>query len=207
MNQSCLICGGTGTDAFMRPCPNCFKEKIKIVKDLYGVPVQYQNVAYDKSFLPEKEQKTYGKYMEDLLNEILTNYAFFQKNILICSRPNSGKTVWSYHLYSALSDKGYTIPKLRDILEVRDIMSSYKNVDEAELYSKARCAIIKIPRDCPPWLFDSVSSIIERRVRNNGFTIFLFGGSLDELKQLDRYEKMKYIMGSGAYNTIEIKSF
>ena len=170
MSQSCLICGGTLTDAFGRPCPNCAKSAIKIVKDTFGVPLQYQGVAFDKSMLPEKAQKTYGVFMEELLDEIITNYAFFQKNILICARPNSGKSVWTYHIYSTLASKGYEIPKLRDIVEVKEIMSSYKNVDEAELYSKARCAIIKIPRDCQPWLFDTISSIISRRVRNNGFT-------------------------------------
>ena len=115
--------------------------------------------------------------------------------MLICSRPNSGKTVWAYNLYSILSSKGYEIPTLRDIVEVRDILNSYSNKEEVNLISTARCAVIKIPRDLQPWMFDTISYLIERRVRNDGFTIFLFGGTEEDLKYI------------GAYNTIKIESF
>lgn len=207
MGVNCLKCGGTGFMLSGEPCPVCSAEMESAVPISQAVPVQYQGLKFDKSFLPEKEQKTYGVFMEELLETIIHDYAYYQKNILICSRPNSGKTIWAYNLYAILTSKGYEVPPLKDISEVRNILTSYENKDEANLFSTARCAIIKIPRDVQPWMFDTMSSIVERRVRSNGFTIFLFSGYIDDLKLLDKYDKLKYIRGSGSYNTVKIESF
>lgn len=207
MSQGCLICGGTLRDANGQLCPKCTEASKRITPVVAGIPAQYQGVAFDKSFLPMDMQGKYGEFMEDLMVTILNDIAFYQKNLIICSRPNSGKTVWTYNLYSELTAKGYHIPTLRDITEVREILNSFDKKEEAALYSEARCAIIKLPRDLQPWMFDTISYVLERRVRNNGFTIFLFGGSLDELKQLDKFGRLGYLRGTGAYNTVHIESF
>lgn len=207
MNINCIKCAGTGKMLNGEPCPDCSKDNEVLVPIVHGVPTQYQGIKFDKSFLPEKVQKTYGTFMEELLVTILHDYAFYQKNMLICSRPNSGKTVWAYNLYSELVSKGYNIPPLRDITEVRDILNSYSDKNEANLLSTARCAIVKIPRDIQPWMFDTMSYLVERRVRSNGFTIFLFGGTLEDLNMLDRFDKLRYLRGTGAYNTIKVESF
>lgn len=207
MSESCLICGGTLIDALGKPCPNCTKPGERLVPVVSGVPAQYQGVSFDKSFLPSDLQDKYGTFMEELLTTILSDIAFYQKNLVICSRPNSGKTVWTYNLYSELISKGYHIPQFRDITEVRNILNSYDNREEAALYSEARCAVIKLPRDMQPWMFDSISYIIERRVRNNGFTVFLFGGTVEELKKLDKFGGLNHLRGTGAYNTVKIESF
>ena len=205
--DTCLKCGGTGRLVNGTPCPDCSGTIIKSIPVVQGIPVQYQGVNFDKKFLPEKEQKTYGTFMEELLINIVNDFAFYQKNLLICSRPNSGKTVWAYSLISLLSAKGYTIPNLRDITEVRNILNSYDNKEEAALWSTARCAIIKLPRDMQPWMFDVMSYVIERRVRSDGFTIFLFGGTKDDLQFIDKYGRLQHLTGTGAYNTIKIESF
>lgn len=207
MSESCIKCGGTGILLNGKPCPDCSKEQIKMVPTVYGVPAQYQGIRFDKSFLPEKEQKEYGAFMEELLETIINDIAFYQKNLIICSRPNSGKTVWSYNLYSLVTAKGYEMPPLKDVTEVRNILNSYNDKELAQLYSTARCAIIRIPRDVQAWMFDTIAYIIERRVRSDGFTIFMFGGTEADLKAVDRFEKLKYLRGSGAYNTVSIKSF
>lgn len=207
MSESCLKCSGTGIMANGEPCPDCAKENIKMIPVAYGVPAQYQGIKFDKSFLPEKEQKTYGTYMEELMETIVNDFAFYQKNHLICSRLNSGKTVWAYNLYSILTSKGYDIPPLKDIVEVRNILNSYTDKELAQLYSTARCALIRIPKDVQSWMFDTMSYIIERRVRSNGFTVFMYAGLESDLKLADRYERLKYLKGSGAYNTVYVKSF
>lgn len=209
MADGCLICGGTGQDSFFKPCPNCSKDIIKMLPRVASVPVQYQGVRFDKSFLPQNMQGNYGTFMEELLMEITTNIGVFQKNIMICARPNCGKTIWAYTLYSILSSKGVQIPKLLDIIEVRNLLNSYskEHIEEATLLSNARCAIIKFPRDIQANMFDTLSTIVERRVRSNGFTIFLYSGDMDDLKAQDRFEKLRYIKGSGAYNSVLIKTF
>lgn len=206
MSSTCMKCGGTGLLVNGDLCPDC-TDNLKTVPIVSGIPAQYQGVAFDKKFLPEKEQGKYGTFMEELKSTILNDYAFYQKNLIICSRPNSGKTVWAYNLISELLAKGYNIPTLRDITEVRNIMNSYDNKEEAQLLSTSRCAIIKLPMDMQPWMFDTISYVIERRVRSDGFTIFLFGGSYDDLKSIDRFGKLRYLMGTGAYNTVKVESF
>lgn len=207
MNENCLICGGSGTDANGNPCPECSKKLIINVPVVGNVPPQYQGVAFDKSFLPTEEQGAYGKYMEELLQTIVNDIAFYQKNILICSRPNSGKTVWSYHLYSILSSNGYDIPPIKDLAEVKEILTSYADKDLAQLFISARCAIIRVPRDVQFWHFNTMASIVEKRVRSGGFTIFTYAGRFYDLKLADRDKQLKNIIGNGNYQTIEVKDF
>lgn len=204
---SCLKCAGDGKMIDGTLCPECSGALLKKIPIVQGVPVQYQGVSFDKKFLPEKEQKYYGAFMEELLLTIVNDYAFYQKNLIICSRPNSGKTIWAYSLMAALSSKGYHIPNLKDITEVRNILNSYEDKEEAVIWSTARCAIIKLPRDLQPWMFDTMSSIIERRVRSDGFTIFLFGGTKEDLQYIDKYNRLPNLLGTGAYNTIKLESF
>lgn len=206
-NYQCIHCGGDGKLGNGLPCPVCSANILKEIPIVQGIPIQYQGVRFDKKFLPDKEQDKYGTFMEELLITIVNDSNFYQKNLLICSRPNSGKTVWAYSLISLLMAKGIETPNLRDIIEVRQIMSSYENKEESMLWSTARCAIVKIPRDIQPWILDSITTIIERRVRSGGFTIFLYGGTKEELMHSDRFEKLKYVIGNGSYNTLRIESF
>ncbi len=192
-----------------KPCPNCTKDQYKIVPIVYGVPSQYQGVAFDKSFLPEHMQEKYGTFMESLLNEITTGIMTFQKNMLIAARPNCGKTIWFYNLYSKLQSKGYNIPLLRDVLEIRDMMQSptKENMEYMENFNKARIAICKVSQDSPPWVIDIIQSIVSRRVRNNGCTIFLFDGDFYEFEKKCQISKVISLKGSGAYNTLYIQQF
>ena len=103
--------------------------------------------------------------------------------------------------------KGYPTPPLMDIVEARNAMNSYEDKDLSRLLSTSRCAIIKIPRDMQFWMFDSMSYIIERRVRSNGFTIFFFGGTIEDLNILDKNKVLSYLRGSGSYNTVKVESF
>lgn len=207
MSQQCLICGGTLRTVDGEPCPVCSKVEVKVAPVVSGIPIQYQGVNFDKSFLPTNMQEVYGSFMEELMITILNDIAFYQKNMIICSRPNSGKTIWAYNLYAKIIAKGYKCPPLLDVVEVRDALNSYDNKELGNLLSTARCAIIKIPRDTQYWMFDSISYIIERRVRGGGFTIFLFGGTIDDLNRIDKNNTLSYLRGGGAYNTVKVESF
>lgn len=207
MSQTCLICGGTLRDANGNPCPVCTKAEVHTTPVVKGIPIQYQGVAFDKSFLPANMQEKYGSFMEELMTTILNDLAFYQKNMIICSRPNSGKTIWAYNLYAKMISKGYDVPPLLDVVEVRDALNSYENKELSRQLSTSRCAIIKIPRDMQFWMFDSISYIVERRVRGGGFTIFLFGGTVDDLNRIDKNGTLSYLRGGGAYNTVKVESF
>lgn len=211
MSNTCLECGGTGVLLDGRPCPVCSKERISkaISSSRYAtVPMQYQGVAYDKSFLPMEVQKTLGSYMEDLLSTISADYQIYQKNLLICSRPNSGKTIWAYNLITILSEKGYNIPTLMDLMTVREHLNYRSNDSELqELVQSSRGLIIRVPADVTYWMFDIMQAIIERRVARNGFTVFLYSGSGSKLKEADKNGVLRNILGSGAFHTIKMEDF
>lgn len=209
MNNGCLKCSGTGFLAGGTiPCPVCNSRHDEVLPTYEDVPIQYQGLVFDKDLLPHGMQDFYGKFMEELKQEILNNVSVFQRNTLICCRPNCGKSVWAYNIYSHLKSRGVTIPPIKDILEVRDIFNLVQN-DTTLLkeYSNSRLAIIKLPRHVTADMFDLMFTIIERRVRNNGCTIFLYGGTKDDLKKQDYFGKLKYLTGNGSFNSIKIESF
>ena len=211
MNTGCLECGGTGILLDGKPCPICGKERaLKIATSSYHatVPMQYQGVMFNKSFLPSKMQNTYGAYMEDLLNTIMGDYGMYQKNLLICSRPNSGKTVWAYSLITLLSDKGYDIPTVQNLMTMRELLN-YRTGDSdlQERVQSSRGLIVTIPADIQFWMFDIIQTIVERRVARNGFTIFLFSGSSSKLREADRDKKLNFLLGTGSFHTIKMEDF
>ena len=213
MPSDCLLCGGTGTILpDLKPCPNCapelFKAAMRSSRRGITIPMQYQGVEFDKSFLPENMQAGYGTFMEDLLRNIYTDYNIYQKNILICSRPNSGKTIWSYSLINILYSKGFSMPDIQDLLTVREILN-YK-VGDSQLYDEvvnARGLIVRLPSDMQFWMFDVIQTIIERRVAKNGFTIFLYNAGMERLKQADKYDVLSNIVGTGSFHTIKVEDF
>lgn len=209
MDTGCLLCGGTFTSNF-KPCPICCgddKKKLRLPK-YDEVPIQYQDVTFDKELLPDGLQGKYGEFMENLMKEIVNNASSFQRNTLICCRPNSGKTVWAYDLYTHLKYGGLEVPPIKDILEVRDIFNLVdKDVDMLKMFVRSRIAIVKLPRKMTADLFDYISMIVERRVRSNGCTIFLYGGTKSDLKNQDTFDKLKYITGNGSFNTVKVESF
>ena len=209
--SGCLKCGDTGTLVDGSPCPIC-KDKI-ISKAMRGrniaaVPTQYQGVSFDKSFLPFDEQKKYGAFMEDLLHTIYADCGLYQKNYLICSRPNSGKTVWGYTLITMLADKGFYLPPIMDLVAIRDVLNySTRDAEMSEAVQSSRGLIVRVPADAQFWMLDIILYILERRVARNGFTIFLYNGKYEQLKQCDKNDKLPYIIGSGAWHTVKLEDF
>lgn len=211
MGVHCLECGGSGVLLDGKPCPACAQERLEKAVSSHSsatVPMQYQGVVFDKSFLPMEMQKTYGSYMEDLLHTIANDYQMYQKNLLICSRPNSGKTVWAYNLITILSDKGYQIPTILDLMTVREHLN-YRSTDAElqELIQTSRGLIVRLPADMQFWMFDIIQTILERRVARNGFTVFLCSNGYEKLKEQDRNNALKFMLGSGAFHTIKLEDF
>ena len=207
MSQTCLICGGTRRTVDGKPCPNCCKNEPTPAPVVSGIPIQYQGVRFDKSFLPNSLQDKYGSFMENLLDTIINDIAFYQKNMIICCRPNSGKTIWAYNLMANLIANGYETPPILDLMEASDAMNSFEDREMSRLISTARCAVIKIPLDVQYWMLNSISSLVERRVRNGGFTIFIYGGTIEDLNRIDKNNVLSSLRGAGAYNTVKVEAF
>ena len=204
----CIKCGNTGKTAEGVLCDCGYMDQI-ILPPVMAVPLQYQNVIFHKSLLPKHLQGDYGKYMEGLIHNINHNLLTLHKNILVCAPPNSGKTVFAYTVYGLLFAKGFLLPKLMDLIEVRMLLTSYYAIDyeKFDVLSSAKVAIVKIPQDLPQKWTETISTLIERRVMNGCTTIFLFSGSIDDLKAQDRFGKWKSMIGDGYYHSIEVKNW
>ena len=211
MNSNCLKCGGTGKLVDGKPCPDCSDELRKESQQKFiqsSVPSQYQDKTFDVAFVPMSEREGYGKFMDGLLTDIYKDPGAYQKNMLICSRPNSGKTIWAYTLVKILADKGYVVPPVLDLIQVRDALNySTRDTELSESISKSRCLIVKIPADVTFWMIDIIMYILERRVPNNGFTIFLFNGNYEQLKQADKNKRLSHLRGDGGWHTIKVEDF
>ncbi len=82
----CLKCGGTGVLINGEKC-DCGCMDDFVLPTAMHIPSQYQNVRFEKSFLPKWLQNDYGEYMDKLLIDCTIHLHTFQKNILICAPP------------------------------------------------------------------------------------------------------------------------
>lgn len=204
----CLKCGGTGLLISGEAC-DCGVKPLFEVPICIDVPTQYQGVKYNKCLVPADIDSSYGRFMEELLTEVTTNMRNFSKNYIICAPPSSGKTVWAYTVYGMLFAAGAAIPEIMDLMQVRDVMLNYYNTDSRalELLSTAPLAVIKLPWDLPNRFPETVSTIIDRRVRAGCSTIFLFNGSKYDLMAKDTFGKLRQMEGDGSFTSICIKSW
>lgn len=205
----CLKCGGTGIMVNGEKC-DCGAEPRPLVLPVsMKVPMQYQSIRYNKEFIRSEFRANLGNFMEQLLTECTVKLHSFCKNYIICSPPNTGKTVWAYNLYSVMYSKGIIMPEIMDLMQVREILMNYYGDyrEKNDLISNAKLMVIKIPMDLPNKFPETISTIIERRVRNDAYTIFLYNGSKNDLYRQDTFGKLMYLEGSGAFNTVCIKSF
>ena len=207
MGCICLSCGGTGIKLDGSQC-ECQAGLDIQFPALSEIPIQYQETKFNKTFVKSTMPIAYGNYMESLLTDILEKRGAINKNILICAPPNTGKTVLGYSVYGLLYAKGIATPEILDLVEVRGIfMGKCIDVDKMTLWTKSPIAFIKIPMDVPGRYGETISTIIDRRVRNNGSTIFLFNGNKHDLEALDTFNKFKPLMGDGTFMSLDVKNF
>lgn len=208
MSTSCLLCGGTGKLVDLSPCEACAKEKESKPLSGFVVPKAYANVsAFDKTFLPNGLQSDYGVFVEDVIREIETTKRY-DRNLILCAPPNSGKSIFAYSVFNLLHSKGINYLPLMDIMEARDLLHGYTRDREAlVLLESSPVCFFVIPLDIPTRFAETISTIVQRRVRKGGGTVFLFGGTKQDLMSVDTYKKLDRQVGDGSYTSILIKSF
>ncbi len=207
-NKVCLKCGGTGIDAFGNKCDCGASTQVSVPLSI-SVPLQYFQVKFDARLLPEDLPTSYGSYMTKLLKDCSNTSDLFQKNVLVCAPPNSGKTVLAYTVLEVLYGGGYEVYPLKDIMEVRESLHNYYKdyTEQLRLLSVAPVVFIKIPLDIPGKLGETISTIVERRVRAGHGTVFLYSGSKEDLLAQDTFGHLRSILGDGSYNSLSIVSW
>lgn len=211
-NLHCLKCGGDGKMANGLPCPDCSKEVVvhKIINvTKSSAPRQYQGIVFNKDFVNMNMGTQYPKFLETLMSEILNLGVAYNTNHVICSRIGTSKTIWAYTLLANLDNKSISNVGIMNLQECKDVMTSWDKdkMKISDSMTKCKCLIVRIPRNANAFLFDTIQSIIEARVINDGYTIFLFGGTEEDLDRADTFGKLKNMKGNGSFNTVKIDSF
>lgn len=204
----CLKCGGTGWLVNGDRC-DCGIQDAIILPTSLRIPSQYQDIRFNRMNLRPALQSEYGSYIESLINEISAKAGRIDRNILICAQPNSGKTVLAYTVIGSLFAKGVKVPEVMDLMQIREILMARYNTDVEKIadINSAPIMFVKIPMDVPARFAETMSMLIERRVRFDGSTIFLFSGSAYDLEALDTFGKYQRLLGDGSFNSIQLKNF
>lgn len=208
IDVGCLKCGDTGVCINGEVC-DCGIQVSFIQPSFIQVPAQYQNNPFDARLLPQWMPSEYGVFMTKLVRDCMMSNQYLHQNILVCSPPNSGKTVMAYSVLGGLYAQGQKVFGLMDIMEVRGLLMEPYHVDREglSLFGDAPVIFIKIPLDLPAKLAATISMVVERRVRRGGSSVFLYSGAKEDLVAQDTFGSLQALFGDGAYNSILVKSW
>ena len=174
------------------------------------IPSVYQGVEFSANLVPMFLPRTYGVELEEIIKQIKSKGAY-NLNLLLCTPPNTGKTVFAYTIYRWQYMKGIVMPPIMDLIEAKDVMIGGNfNADMMVMRDKlfnSPVAIIKIPLDVPAKFAETISTILERRVRKGGVTFFLYGNTFNNLLAQDKYSVLKHLVRDGTYNSLKLLEY
>lgn len=210
----CPICGGTGVLLDGTPCP-CQQNEDDIYSgaDCLSIPETYRGVAFNSILLPKNMGTYYAKFMQDTY-DMLTSLRWRNKNIIICSPAQTGKSVLAYTVVQSLFKKGLDVFPLMDILEIKRVMqdieynrSTSLGVENPQILLTTPYLFAYIPASLTYDVFDTAAVLVSRRVRRGNSTILLYQGNWNYLASADTKGSLKNMAGSGALTTVEVHNF
>lgn len=211
----CPICGGSGVNpATGDPC-ECQRKVLSAYDSVacIAVPQQYQGIAFTKELVPSDVDKAYGEFLDNLYDEIRTG-RLPDRNYLIAAPVSHGKTIFAYACIEEMFRRGYPVFPIFDVLELSNILTNYDlgrkaiyDVENPRDIVDVPLLFAKIPRVSKWEVFDAMALVLDRRVRRNGTTIFLFGGTYKDLVFNDRNRILEGLSGDGAYGTVKVRSY
>lgn len=214
MAKYCTKCGNTGWLLDNTPC-DCQMSREVFTADIsmLDVPDQYQGIRFNKDIVDPSMGSFYSDYLYKIWSEIVS-MKLKSTNILICSPKATSKTVMAYSALQELFRKGTDTFPIYDLLEVRritvdmDLGKRQKYTQEnPEDILRVPYLFVKVPEFCTNDVFAMLSVLIDRRTRRNGCTIFLYDGSLTNLKSMDYKGIIESISKDGSYGTLLCKEF
>lgn len=211
----CPICGNSGINPKTKSICNCRwdSDTFFSTASCLSIPVQYQGLMFNKALVPADTGEKYSNYLNELYGDITTLRLQYH-NILLCSPHQHSKTIMAYSCIERLFRASLPVFPVHDIMELRNIMSAvdmgkeptYK-VDDPENIVEAKYLFVKLPM-YPTWeCFDTINTLLSRRVRRGNNTIFLYSGTWGQLIYGDKTGLLQQLRGDGSYSTLEIKNF
>lgn len=212
----CPICGnsgivpGTGQPCSCRWNSDTFFSEVSCL----SIPVQYQGVMFNKVLVPGDLGEEYRSFMENLYTDI-TLLRMQYHNIVVCSPHKHSKSVLAYSCIERLFRASLPVFPVCDVMEARNILNaidlgkepSYSYGEDPVNLIEAPYLFVKIP-SWPTWeCFDTIGTLIGRRIRRGHSTVFLYSGSWSQLSYGDKSGSLSQLKGDGSYSTLEVKSF
>ena len=210
----CKWCGGTGIDIDGNVC-SC-RINVKSFYDTVScldVPEQYRGISFNKSLVPKDLPEAYADFLQSIHDKVfegkLENY-----NVLIASPVGHSKTILSYSCLELLFRNGFDTFPVYDVLELKRMLidmdlcrKSIYEIENPELIMTVPILFVKIPRVSSWEVYDTITLILDRRVRRGNSTIFTFDGTWGELVYNDKRNILAGLVGDGNYNTLKVSSW
>ena len=209
----CPKCGTTGVLIDGTPC-DCHLH----LSDLYSgvecldIPEAYRSLKFDGAYLPSK-LPGYRQFMENVYNQIVS-LRWKCKNAIICSPPQTGKSVLAYSLIQELFRREIEVFPLMDILEIRKVMMDLEynkpqslGVEKPMRLYTAPYVFVVMPPLTNFDTFDAAAMLVARRTRRGNSTILLYEGTWNQLVAGDTKKSLKNMEGNGSLTTIEVNSW
>lgn len=210
----CVKCGNTGINIDGDVC-EC-KFNVKTFYDTVScldIPEQYRGIRFNKSLVPKDLHESYAEYLQSINDSVVTG-KWRNHNVILCSPIGHSKTILAYSCLETLFRNGIPTFPVYDVMEIKRMLldldlcrKSIYEVDNPECIMTVPLLFVKIPRLSNWEVFDTISIILDRRVRRGNSTIFLYDGTWSQLIYGDRNNILTGLMGDGSYNTIESKSW
>lgn len=211
----CSICGNTGITPDGQVC-QCKWDSDTFFSTVscLSIPVQYQGQMFNKSLVPSDLGDEYKDYLENLYDDI-TLMRMQYHNVLLCSPHQHSKTIMAYSCIERLFRASLPVFPVCDIMEIRNIINAidlgkkpaYTYAEDSANIIEASYLFVKIPM-WPTWeCFDTINTLVGRRIRRGHSTVFLYSGNWNQLSYSDKSGSLTSLRGNGSYSTLEVKSF
>lgn len=210
----CTKCGNSGTllDGSLCDCRMHLSELYDGVECL-DIPETYRGLRFNEVALPGDMGPAYANFMKNIYLQI-TSLGWKCKNAIICSPPQTGKSVLAYSAIQELFRKDIPVFPIFDILEIKRIMLDIDYNKQQSMGVTNPLMLYTVPylfAIMPPMTnydtFDAAAMLISRRTRRGNSTILLYEGHWNQLVSNDSKGSLKNLKGNGSLTTIEVNSW
>lgn len=210
----CTECGNKGIDFDGNPCSCKFRaETFYDSVSCLDIPEQYRGIIFTRALVPKDIHDGYGIALEKIYNDVVRGL-FSKTNYLICSPINHSKSILAYSCIEQLFRSGVDIFPLYDVLELKRILLDLdlgrkQTYPEDNPQDMLTCPLLfaKIPRVVTWEVYDIIAMLLDRRVRRNVDTIFLYDGTWQNLTYADRNNILTGLKGDGTFNTLKVLAY
>ena len=206
MNFYCELCGNTLSDIMGNPC-ECTNKPISyspILNHCDFIPKIYKGIKFNKDLVKSSMPEIYGNFLDKTRNLLIRGK--FHKNLLLCSPINTSKTIWVYDIIGTLFSLNQEVAPYFDLLEIKRILLDIYSKDFDYIYT-VPILFVKIPLEVNKYIFNSIETLIDRRIKKDVFTILTYQGNYKALSGVDEFNLLSDLRGDGSFKSILIEQY